>query len=242
MWTLETFCRFSLPKFIAIDQYLFNLFENIIGVWFLNHGVVMGWAFLPSVLWRCWLGGRKGIKNWIVGCWHGYLSVANCSWCQCHSLSLAPVNPDWFWYQLTQVVPDKVQRAVNHCVCVVEMLRIYCGVGGPVIRQFVAPNPHCLEMLWNRWSLRSMYWFGVGGWVLWCVERCGRVPSVRSNGARQLGHGVLVVQVERRHRRPWTHLPTGRWTHHRPTSYRGTGQISRVCRGLAHPKRNFSWV
>ena len=27
---------------------------------------------LPSVLWRCWLGSRKGIrpvKNWAVGCW-----------------------------------------------------------------------------------------------------------------------------------------------------------------------------
>ena len=36
---------------------------------------------LPSVLWRCWLGGRKGIrpvKNWAVGCWHGYLSGARC--------------------------------------------------------------------------------------------------------------------------------------------------------------------
>ena len=34
---------------------------------------------VPSVLWHCWLGGRKGIqpvKNWVVGCWHGYLSVA----------------------------------------------------------------------------------------------------------------------------------------------------------------------
>ena len=31
---------------------------------------------LPSVLWRCWLGGRKGIrpvKNWVVWCWRGYL-------------------------------------------------------------------------------------------------------------------------------------------------------------------------
>jgi len=36
---------------------------------------------VPSVLWRCWLGGRKGIwpvKNWVVGCWHGYLSGARC--------------------------------------------------------------------------------------------------------------------------------------------------------------------
>ena len=37
--------------------------------------------FVPSVLWRCWLGGRNGIrpvKNWVVKCWHGYLSGARC--------------------------------------------------------------------------------------------------------------------------------------------------------------------
>jgi len=36
---------------------------------------------MPSVLWHCWLGGRKGIrpvKNWAVGYWHGYLSGARC--------------------------------------------------------------------------------------------------------------------------------------------------------------------
>ena len=36
---------------------------------------------MPSVLIRCWLGGRKGIrpvKNWVVGCWHGYLSGERC--------------------------------------------------------------------------------------------------------------------------------------------------------------------
>ena len=36
---------------------------------------------MPSVLWCCWLGGRKGIrpvKNWVVRCWHGYLSGARC--------------------------------------------------------------------------------------------------------------------------------------------------------------------
>ena len=35
----------------------------------------------PSVLWRCWLGDRKSIrpvKNWVVRCWHGYLSGARC--------------------------------------------------------------------------------------------------------------------------------------------------------------------
>ena len=36
---------------------------------------------LPSVLWHCWLGDRKGIrplKTWAVGCWHGYLFGARC--------------------------------------------------------------------------------------------------------------------------------------------------------------------
>ena len=35
-----------------------------------------GVHFMPSMLWCCWLGGRKGIrpvKNWVVGCWRGYL-------------------------------------------------------------------------------------------------------------------------------------------------------------------------
>jgi len=38
--------------------------------------VYMCLHFMPSVLWRCWLGGRKGIwpvKNWVVGYWHGCL-------------------------------------------------------------------------------------------------------------------------------------------------------------------------
>jgi len=37
--------------------------------------------FLLSVLWHCWLGDRKGIcsvKNWVVGCWHGYSVWGQC--------------------------------------------------------------------------------------------------------------------------------------------------------------------
>ena len=56
---------------------------------------------LPSVLWRCGLGGRKGIrpvKNWVVGvlAWFSVWSeVQTCIWpsrCHCHSLSLASVK------------------------------------------------------------------------------------------------------------------------------------------------------
>ena len=73
------------------------------------------------MLWRCWLGDRKGIrpvKNWTVGCWHGYLSGARCR------LAYGPVdsiathclllqqNPDWFYLSGT------IKRV---CVCAITI-------------------------------------------------------------------------------------------------------------------------
>ena len=85
---------------------------------------------MSSVLWRCWLGGRKGIrpvKNWVMGCWCGYVwnEVQTCIWpsgCHCHSLSFASeisrlVLPFWYW--LTRVVPDR--GPLNGCVCIIAM-------------------------------------------------------------------------------------------------------------------------
>jgi len=49
--------------------------------WILVCSLFIVCIIVPSVLWRCWLGGRKGIrpvKNWVVGCWHSYLSGARC--------------------------------------------------------------------------------------------------------------------------------------------------------------------
>ena len=43
---------------------------------------------LPPVLWRCWLGGRKGVrllKNWVMWCRHDYLSGAR------HMAQLTPL-------------------------------------------------------------------------------------------------------------------------------------------------------
>ena len=83
---------------------------------------------LPSVLWCCWLGGRKGIrpvKNMSGGalvCLSVWSKVQTCiwpSWCLCHSLSLASVKSRLvlsFWYQFTWVVPAK--GPLNGCVCV----------------------------------------------------------------------------------------------------------------------------
>jgi len=65
---------------------------------------------MPSVLWRCWLGGMNGIrpvKNWVVGCWHGYVSGSRCRFAygradataitvSCSSKSRL-VLPSWFY-------------------------------------------------------------------------------------------------------------------------------------------------
>ena len=82
------------------------------GDWFTTQTVccqvssIFAFSILPSVLWRCWLGGRKSIrpvKNWAVGCWRGYLSGARCRLAYgpadataTHCL-LLQLNPDWFY-------------------------------------------------------------------------------------------------------------------------------------------------
>ena len=75
--------------------------------------------FLPSVLWRCWLGGRKGIRpvkklsSEVLAWLSVWSEVQTCiwpSWCHCHSLSLAPVKSRLvlpFWYRLTRVFAAK---------------------------------------------------------------------------------------------------------------------------------------
>ena len=84
--------------------------------------------FMPSVLWRCWLGGRMGIRSAKTEWWGAGVVIclergANLhirpSWCYCHSLSLASVKSRLvlpFWYRLTRVVLEK--GPLNGCVCV----------------------------------------------------------------------------------------------------------------------------
>jgi len=95
--------------------------NHIIAVFLLNRYT------LPSVLWHCWLGARKGIQavqNWVVRCWHRYLSRARCRFAYgptdatATHLSLASVKSRLvlsFWYWCTRVIPDK--GPLNRCCC-----------------------------------------------------------------------------------------------------------------------------
>ena len=83
---------------------------------------------MPSVLWRCWLGGRKSIrpvKNWVVGCWHGYLSGVRCKLAYGQLISLPLTVSCFIKIQIgfTFLVPAHLgspgKRAVKRaCVCV----------------------------------------------------------------------------------------------------------------------------
>ena len=79
------------------------------------------------MLWRCWLGGRKGIrpvKNWAVGCWHGYLPWARCRLAYGQRMPL-PLTVSCFskiQFGFTFLVPahpgSHGQRAIKRvCVC-----------------------------------------------------------------------------------------------------------------------------
>ena len=76
-----------------------------------------------AVLWRCWLGGRKGIrpvKNWVVGCWHGYLSGAR------YRLAYGPADATVSCFSKIQTGftflvlahPGSPGQRVVKCVCV----------------------------------------------------------------------------------------------------------------------------
>jgi len=93
---------------------------------------------LPSVLWHCWLVGRKGIRpvkklSGVVLAWLSVWSeMQTCiwpSWCHCHSLSLAWVKSRLvlpFSYPLTRVVPEKGPLNGFVCVYVISMHLYHC--------------------------------------------------------------------------------------------------------------------
>ena len=88
---------------------------------------------LPSVLWRCWLGGRKGIRPVKIERWGAGVVICLEQGADLHMAQLMPlpltslasvksrlVLP--FWYRLTQVVLDK--GPLNGCVCVCVLNKV----------------------------------------------------------------------------------------------------------------------
>jgi len=82
----------------------------------------------PSVLRRCWLVGWQEEyptwKNWVVGCWHGYLFGARCRLAYgpadaTATLFLASVKSRWFYFSGTSSprLSWTKRRKMGVCVC-----------------------------------------------------------------------------------------------------------------------------
>ena len=81
---------------------------------------------VPSVLWCCWLGGRKGIrpvKNWAVGCWRGFCLQRGADLHMAQRMPL-PLTVSCFskiqigFAFLVPAHPGSPRHPLNGCVCV----------------------------------------------------------------------------------------------------------------------------
>jgi len=90
----------------------------------------------PSVLWRCWLGDRKGIQPvkklsgglqvWL-SVWSKVQTCIRPSWCHCHSLSLASVKSRLVFIFLVPAHPGSHGQRAAKRVCVYHKSSCLCN-------------------------------------------------------------------------------------------------------------------
>ena len=151
MWLFFIVCRHRMPFMGQPDYRVYEMNRRLqqwtevrqcYAVWFdmliigvhmqkivLWHCGYFAWLYFePSVLWCCWLGGRKGIrpvKKRVVWYWHGYLSGARCRLAYSpadatatHCLLLLQ-NPDWFTFLVPAHPRWPGKRAIKHVyICI----------------------------------------------------------------------------------------------------------------------------
>jgi len=104
---------------------------------------------MPSVLWRCWLGGRKGIRsvqNRVMGCWRDCLEQdADLHMAQLMPLRLTVTCFSKIQIGFTFLVPAHLgspgKGPLNVCVCVCECFRHLSWLSGKA------------ECWWHCWRL-----------------------------------------------------------------------------------------
>ena len=154
--------------------------------------------------------GHAACKNWVVGCYHGYLSGARCrlaygpadASATAHSLSLASVK-SWlvlpFWYRLNRVVPEKwpLNGCVCVCVCVLYHLRDIASFISK-FADFIYPICICCPS-WAWSNFKSSFWRQKTGLSCGVVCRCLRdstfgqfdtVPACGRERDRQTNKGT----------------------------------------------------
>ena len=144
----------------------------------------MDWVHLLNKKMLSLLWHRKGIwpvKNWVVGCWHGYLSGASCR------LAYVPADATathclllqigfTFLVPVTRVAPEK--GPLNGCVCELDWVHKWkpvqvIGVGFTEARCLSAEpivSEHCREQ--NVWTyFKNIFYFILNNQWLLCKSR-----------------------------------------------------------------------
>jgi len=148
-----------MPKrWAAYDKAPYNLQFTLYITFFCFCNCNWGICIVPpigrliiSVLWRCWLGGRKGIQpvkklsGGVLAWFSVWSKVQSCiwpSWCHCHSLCLYFSKIQIGFTSLELVHPGSpAKRAVKRvCVCV-------CVLGGRW--HITKQSPFSLGRLWQ---------------------------------------------------------------------------------------------
>ena len=116
-------------------------------------------SFIPSVLWRCCLGDRKGIqpvKNWVVGCWRGYLSGARCR------LAYGPAD-----------------ATATHCLL---LSKIQIGFIFLVLAHLGSPGKRAIKWVcvFVCQSKKKTSW----GWSVWDAADVYRLPGIQRTDCR----------------------------------------------------------
>jgi len=128
LWGIASICTCTLDYINLMGFFAVKLLSGIAHIYHRHRFMASVLVSVPSVLWRCWFGNRKGypggkkLSGGVLAWLSVWSEVQTCiwpSWCHSHSLSLASVKSRLvlpFGYQLTWVVPEK--RLLNGCVCV----------------------------------------------------------------------------------------------------------------------------
>jgi len=156
------------------------------------------------VLWRCWLGSRKGIwpvKNWVVGCWHSclgwgaHLHIAqqmplpltiSCS-SKFRLVLTFLVLP--FWYLLTRVVLDIFHKSSKMAVCCVCVCVFYYLRGKKIIIFKSSADIAKTEVV-NFWEVVLVTWHIVDRSIDRSINQ-----SMMAAGCQHVPHGMLLVVV-----------------------------------------------
>jgi len=161
------------------------------------------------VLWRCWLGGGKGIrpvKNWVVGCWCGCLGwgadlhiaeqmplplTISCS-IKSRLVLTFLVLP--FWYLLTRVVPDIFQKSSKMVVCVRACVVStsfnafvgYFSWGNPTIPVLVGHRNPEKQARWANCPTHDPGLRQLHLWLCVCKRKMAELSTLLSAGPRHV--------------------------------------------------------